>query len=309
MFRSYTVGATEQDNVNECFKLGPSQVCYLSQGTQIPMSWPCPDQFSHYLMNFSHILNGNLNKNSSNLETTLHDLPLTVNKFPTSYPVNTMPTTHVAPSRTKQDSLNAQKYLKREIFPTETGSSSNVSLPSPMIFPFLEFPQSAYWIPDESHPKRSRRTMVRHSTSTRPVHDVLEQMKKIPNLIGDYVCQLCCEWFPNALALAEHPCSRIACVTYPCGTCGKVKDFRVKFEFSHSYTGRCLNQCCAGGNQPTEHETIFRFQTACIQKEETVIDNWTRHRKDVTNERLYCPETQNLQNVYEGSSAKLLYSE
>ncbi|KAG5449447.1 hypothetical protein CSKR_105529 [Clonorchis sinensis] len=34
-----------------------------------------------------------------------------------------------------------------------------------------------------------------------------------------------------------------------------------------------------------------------------------RHRKDVTNERLYCPETQNVQNVYEGSSAKLLYSE
>ncbi|TGZ59081.1 hypothetical protein CRM22_009260 [Opisthorchis felineus] len=94
-----------------------------------------------------------------------------------------------------------------------------------MIIPFLDFPQSAYWIPDESHPKRSRRTVVRHSTSTRPVHsqmEVLEQMKKIPNLIGDYVCQLCCEWFPNALALAEHPCSRIACVTYPCGTCGKV---------------------------------------------------------------------------------------
>ncbi|KER21023.1 hypothetical protein T265_10548 [Opisthorchis viverrini] len=94
-----------------------------------------------------------------------------------------------------------------------------------MILPSLDFPQSAYWIPDESHLKRSRRTMVRRSTSTRPVHsqmDVLEEMKKIPNLIGDYVCQLCCKWFPNALALADHPCSRIACVTYPCGTCGKV---------------------------------------------------------------------------------------
>ncbi|CAH8440137.1 unnamed protein product [Heterobilharzia americana] len=47
-------------------------------------------------------------------------------------------------------------------------------------------------------------------------------LSKIPNHIGEYICQLCFSWFPDAFSLAEHPCSCMANLSYPCEICGKV---------------------------------------------------------------------------------------
>ncbi|KAF7259532.1 hypothetical protein EG68_02733 [Paragonimus skrjabini miyazakii] len=51
---------------------------------------------------------------------------------------------------------------------------------------------------------------------------IREQLSRIPNRIGDYVCRLCTKWFPDALALADHRCPRMTCLAYPCEKCGKM---------------------------------------------------------------------------------------
>ncbi|KAF5400557.1 hypothetical protein PHET_06307 [Paragonimus heterotremus] len=51
---------------------------------------------------------------------------------------------------------------------------------------------------------------------------IREQLSRIPNRIGEYVCRLCTKWFPDALALADHRCPRMTCLAYPCEKCGKM---------------------------------------------------------------------------------------
>ena len=44
--------------------------------------------------------------------------------------------------------------------------------------------------------------------------EAVEQLKKIKNIIGDYICQLCKVKYENAFALAMHKCPRVVHIEF-----------------------------------------------------------------------------------------------
>lgn len=48
------------------------------------------------------------------------------------------------------------------------------------------------------------------------------EIAKIENMIGDYICRLCKEFFDDAFQLAQHRCSMIINIEYRCPECDKV---------------------------------------------------------------------------------------
>ncbi|KAK2727063.1 hypothetical protein QYM36_007798, partial [Artemia franciscana] len=49
-----------------------------------------------------------------------------------------------------------------------------------------------------------------------------EELARIENKIGDYICRLCKIQYNDAFALAQHRCSRIVHLSYVCSECDKV---------------------------------------------------------------------------------------
>ncbi|CAF5170511.1 unnamed protein product, partial [Rotaria magnacalcarata] len=51
--------------------------------------------------------------------------------------------------------------------------------------------------------------------------EAIDELRKIKNIIGDYVCQLCKVKYENAFALAMHKCPRVVHIEFRCPECDK----------------------------------------------------------------------------------------
>ncbi|CAF0899484.1 unnamed protein product [Adineta ricciae] len=51
--------------------------------------------------------------------------------------------------------------------------------------------------------------------------EAVEELRKIKNIIGDYICQLCKVKYENAFALAMHKCPRVVHIEFRCPECDK----------------------------------------------------------------------------------------
>lgn len=55
----------------------------------------------------------------------------------------------------------------------------------------------------------------------RPACDVRRRLKQVENRLGDYVCRLCAERFPDAVELARHGCPGLESDSVRCPVCAK----------------------------------------------------------------------------------------
>ena len=62
--------------------------------------------------------------------------------------------------------------------------------------------------------------------------EAIEELRKIKNIIGDYICQLCKVKYENAFALAMHKCPRVVHIEFRYIYFQEKKRFQIKSSFS-----------------------------------------------------------------------------
>ncbi|TNN14939.1 Insulinoma-associated protein [Schistosoma japonicum] len=128
---------------------------------------------------------------------------------PTNLTMNTSSKSNVTMSNIQNNQRILSNSLKHltQLSKTKIKSKSNEHLTSPI--------NGVYIIPHKLT-QNNTNNEVTESKQT------IKLLAEIPNHIGEYTCQLCFHWFPDAFSLAEHPCSCMASLAYPCEICGKV---------------------------------------------------------------------------------------
>ncbi|VDQ07263.1 unnamed protein product [Trichobilharzia regenti] len=109
-------------------------------------------------------------------------------------------------------SINSDKMFNETL---PTSSTVSVNLPSSLKPSSSKLPALL-----SSSPSSLSSDSV--NTSKNLTVQVLKRLAKLPNHLGPHICQLCYQYFENALKLANHRCPLILHTDYRCPECDKV---------------------------------------------------------------------------------------
>ncbi|CAH8829776.1 unnamed protein product [Trichobilharzia szidati] len=131
--------------------------------------------------------------------------------FYENYPKTKLDST-INPNLKLLPSTNNDKMLNETL---STSSAVSVNLPSSLKPSSSKLPASL-----SSSPSSLSSDSV--NTSKNLTVQVLKRLAKLPNHLGPHICQLCYQYFENALKLANHRCPLILHTDYRCPECDKV---------------------------------------------------------------------------------------